>query len=139
LTWVSAHTLGVVRAGLAQNNARMSTRLQIAARIHFLLLKELGEGIRVERLLRDRLYARDVLLVCDAIKLPELNTLAREFREAIEHRPTSHAAAAAAAAAPQAAPWAADTSGFGVSLPASDPPKASEPGWLESTWRWLGR
>jgi hypothetical protein len=119
-----------------RNNPRMNSRLQLATRIHFLLLRELGEGIRIERLLRDRLYTRDVLLVCDALKSPELNALATRYREALEHKPVR-----AAAGAPQATPWAADTSGFGVSVPA-DEPKAAEstsPGWLESTWRWIGR
>jgi len=120
----------------AENNPRMNSRLQLATRIHFLLLRELGEGIRIERLLRDRLYTRDVLLVCDAVKSRELNALATRFRDALENRPLR----AEAARTPQATPWAEDTSGFGVSMPA-EPPKASDtsPGWLESTWRWIGR
>ena len=131
-----ALALGMVGNHHPDNNARMTTRLQIAARIHFLLLRELGEGIRVERMLRDRLYTRDVLLVCDAIKLPELNALASEFRESLENRRVLRSVSPVV---PQADTWGADTSGFGV----SEPPKASEPeappGWLQSTWRWLGR
>jgi len=129
----------MVTAFRREKNGGMTSSLQLATRIHFLLLRELGEGIRIERLLRDRLYGRDVLLVCDAIKLPELNQLAREFREAIEHKPQRRAAGGGMH---QATPWAADTSGFGVSRPPVEPGKASEPdspGWLESTWRWIGR
>jgi hypothetical protein len=120
--------MAAVRA--ADKIGAMTTRLQIATRIHFLLMKELGEGIRIERMLRERLYARDVLLVCDAIREPELNSLAKEFREA-DARPKYDS--------PQAAAWAADTSGFGMTVPPQDkPPGVAEPqlNWLD---RWLGR
>ncbi|MDP3084415.1 MAG: hypothetical protein Q8N44_12115 [Rubrivivax sp.] len=54
-------------------------RLQIASRIHQRLRRELGQGIDAERLLADRLYARDVLLVCQALG-GELATLAQQLQ-----------------------------------------------------------
>jgi hypothetical protein len=62
------------------NTAVSNRRLQIATRIHFALLRELGIGIDVGRLLKHPLYARDVLLVCDACTLPDLPRLATAFR-----------------------------------------------------------
>ena len=38
-------------------------RLQLATRIHYALMRELGQGIDVGRLLKQPLYARDVLQV----------------------------------------------------------------------------
>lgn len=55
-------------------------RLQIATRIHYALLRELGCGIDVGRLLKQPLYARDVLLVCDACEGNDLRRLATAFR-----------------------------------------------------------
>ena len=47
-------------------NRSSNRRLQLATRIHYALLREIGQGIDVGRLLKHPLYARDVLLVCDA-------------------------------------------------------------------------
>ena len=41
-------------------------RLQLATRIHYALLRENGIAVDVARLLKQPLYARDVLLVCEA-------------------------------------------------------------------------
>ena len=62
----------------------MHTRhcLKLAARIHALLLQELGQGIEAARLLAEPLYARDVLLVCDALAATDGPLLARAFRRA---------------------------------------------------------
>lgn len=62
----------------------MHTRhcLKLAARIHALLLQELGQGIEAPRLLAEPLYARDVLLVCDALAATDGPLLARAFRRA---------------------------------------------------------
>jgi hypothetical protein len=57
-------------------------RLQIATRMHFVLMRELGHGIDVGRMLKSEVYARDVLLVCDAHRGHELEQLARAFRAA---------------------------------------------------------
>jgi hypothetical protein len=77
-------------------------RLQLATRIHYALLREIGCGIDVGRLLRHPLYARDVLLVCDACSGHDLRRLATAFR----------AASVPAAAAVDEV----DASGFGSSL-----------------------
>ncbi len=62
----------------------MHTRhcLKLAHRIHALLEHELGQGIDRQRLLADPLYARDVLLVCDALVATVGPLLARSFRRA---------------------------------------------------------
>jgi len=57
-------------------------RLQLATRIHYALLREIGHGIDVGRLLKQALYARDVLLVCDACSGHDLRRLAIAFRGA---------------------------------------------------------
>jgi hypothetical protein len=59
-------------------------RLQLATRIHYALLRELGGGIDVGRLLKQPLYARDVLLVCDACSGNDLPRLAKAFRGALQ-------------------------------------------------------
>jgi len=56
--------------------------LKIARRISALLGETLGEGIQPQRMVDDNLYARDVLLVCEAMIHPELRQLARSFRQA---------------------------------------------------------
>lgn len=58
------------------------TRQRLAQRISQLLQRELGEGIDIRRMLAQELYARDVLLVCDALKGHELAELAQQFRDA---------------------------------------------------------
>ena len=67
-------------------------RLQIATRMHFVLMRELGQGIDVGRMLKHDGYARDVLLVCDAHRGHELERLSRAFRAATdEPAPTAAA------------------------------------------------
>jgi len=63
----------------------MNTRrcLKIARRINALLTQELGHGVDARRMLAEPLYARDVLLVCDAHREHELATLSPRFRRAI--------------------------------------------------------
>ena len=62
----------------------MNTRrcLKIAGRINGLLERELGQGIEPARMLAEPLYARDVLLVCEALPGTELAELAPKFRQA---------------------------------------------------------
>ncbi|MEY3296396.1 MAG: hypothetical protein RLZZ451_2444, partial [Pseudomonadota bacterium] len=43
---------------------------------------ELGQGIEAPRMLAEPLYARDVLLVCDALAVTDGPLLARAFRRA---------------------------------------------------------
>ena len=64
----------------------MDTRrcFRIADRIDAGLRRELGQGIERERLVHEPLYARDVLLVCDAMRGSDLARHARQFRLALE-------------------------------------------------------
>ena len=56
--------------------------LKLATRIDKLLQRELGEGIAPSRMRDEPLYARDVLLVCEALPGSELQSLAGLFRKA---------------------------------------------------------
>jgi len=85
------------------------SRLQIAARIHFFLKREVGTGIDVETMLKRASYAGEVLAMCDGARGTELEKLARQFRLAT-------AAAEQPARSKVAQPWS-DTSGFGLSRP----------------------
>ncbi|MBC7942076.1 MAG: hypothetical protein H7Z19_20360, partial [Chitinophagaceae bacterium] len=62
----------------------MNTRRcqRIADRMNVLLELELGTSIDTRRMLGDGLYARDVLLVCDAHHGSDLSALAQHFRVA---------------------------------------------------------
>jgi len=62
------------------NYRSTNRRLQLATRIHYALLRDIGQGIDVGRLLKHPLYARDVLLVCDACSGHDLRRLATAFR-----------------------------------------------------------
>ena len=62
---------------------------KIASRIHTLLVAEIGQGIDTERLLDDALYARDVLLVCDALPGTEGAQLAATYRTAALEKPVN--------------------------------------------------
>ena len=113
-----------------------SRRFRIANRIGLLLRREFGEGIDCQRMVADPLYARDVLLVCDASPGSDLASLAQHFR-----------AAAVEPADPGAGPgFDADASGFGATAvipdtgPGAVPPAVPEPvrRWY-SPARWLGR
>ncbi len=97
--------------------------LQIAQRIDAGLKREIGTGVDLRRLLTQTLYARDVLLVCDALRGSELASLSAQFRQASAER---------AGAAEPASGWGA-LSGFG---PTSKPP-AEAPRWFSPS-RWFG-
>jgi hypothetical protein len=100
----------------------MDSRRVIAERIAMGLRRHLGEGVDAQRTLDDPRYARDVLLVCDALTATDLPALARQFRAATAggHDPGP----------PQE--WSADTSGFGL----SKPPAAPSAGDTEPARRW---
>lgn len=118
----------------------MSTpvQLRIAARIHFILKHDLGEGINVAAMLSDAREAREVLFVCQASGNPELVSLARQFINAGKLAKASKAYGEA----PQDAAWARNTTGFGVT-PSALPGPEPEPEPEESSWRsatlWLRR
>ena len=117
----------------------MSTpvQLRIAARIHFILKHDLGEGINVAAMLSDAQEAREVLFVCQASGNPELVSLARQYVNAGKLAKPS---ATAHREAPQDAAWARNTSGFGVTAasPAEAEPEPEESSWRSATL-WLRR
>ncbi len=69
-------------------------RKKIAQRINALLQHELGQGIDAKRMLAQPVYARDVLLVCDAMRDSDLALLAQQFRAAsdVDDEPPSQPA-----------------------------------------------
>jgi hypothetical protein len=106
----------------------ITTRLQLASRIQLLLFRELGEKIAIDRLLSSELYARDVLLVCEALRNDELVDLAHRFRRAApaQGKPGRE---------PRPVDWSDNTSGFGFAVEPEDAPAPR--GWLATTRRWL--
>ena len=90
-------------------------------------MREIDHAIEVERLLTDAHYARDVLLVCDALPGSEALPLAARFRS-LSLPAAGAVAPIAALAAPghaqQSTDWSRDTSGFGVSRPPPVEPQA---------------
>jgi hypothetical protein len=99
-------------AGRRGSILNTNTRLRIATRIHFGLLRHLGEGIDVGTMLKSEPQAREVLWVCDALGDPELAALAMQYRrcrelEAQMGTPGGHVVLDTA--------WGRDTSGFGLS------------------------
>ena len=63
----------------------MDTRrcYRIADRLNAGLQRELGQGIARDRMVHEPLYARDVLLVCEALRGTELARDALKFRAAL--------------------------------------------------------
>lgn len=113
------------------------SRLQLAQRIHDLLLAEIGHSVQIERLLAEPRYARDVLLVCEACVGSELPQWSQRFRDSLPSDGQPCAAASGAPGhAPQSNDWAADTSGFGLSRPPGDDAETPERrrAWLPR-WR----
>jgi hypothetical protein len=100
-------------------SSTMPSRLQIATRMHHLLMGDLGQGIDVEQMLRQERYARDVLLVCDAYKGGELALLAQQYRTSPPMGDDTMGRAV------RPTDWSRNTSGFGVSRPMEilDPPQ----------------
>jgi hypothetical protein len=126
-----------------------STRLRIANRIHFALLRQYGEHVEVGNLLKNEADSREALWVCEASGDAELTALARQFRHA--NRASARTSTGApkgadratprAAAAPQDAAWAQNTSGFGVSRDIgldSVPALPAASSWLRPS-NWLRR
>ena len=90
----------------------LSLRHKIAQRLDVLLLRELGLGIDPLRMLAQPLYARDVLLVCDALRGSDLAMLAQQFRDATDQE--------VEAASQPGALWPDSTSGPPSRWPASN-------------------
>jgi hypothetical protein len=108
--------------------------LRIANRINLLLLRELGQGIDVKRLIAQPRYARDVLLVCDARPGSDLASLAQHFRVARTEPLDAHG---------HASTFGFESTGFGRTRPpAVDsgfdlPPLKPQRSWYSPS-RWLG-
>ncbi|MBS1176787.1 MAG: hypothetical protein H6R06_1199 [Proteobacteria bacterium] len=99
-------------------------RLQLANRIHLALMHELGQGIDVMQMLGNSLYARDVLLVCQAYPATELRRLGEQFRQATAELIERRAA--------QPAVLGRDSSDFGVSRPPAWTPCSSFDDFVDS-------
>jgi hypothetical protein len=63
----------------------MDPRSLIASRIDLQLRRHLGQPLDTYRALHDARYAKDMLLVCEAMAGTDLPQLAHQFREADEH------------------------------------------------------
>ena len=118
----------------------MHTRhcLKIADRMHALLLREIGQGLDARRLLAEPRYARDVLLVCEALRTTDGPLLAHHYRRAAARAEEPAAMAASSASAAQAA--TVTTAPTVTSAPATAheaataaPPRAR----VFGAWRWL--
>ncbi len=106
-----------------------STRLRLATRIHFALLRHYGHKVEIGELMKAEGEVREAIWVCEASGDAELATMARQLREAND-------APDAPGRVPQDTAWSSDTSGFGVSRPA-ELEMSAEPAssWLKpSTW-----
>ncbi|MFT3664228.1 hypothetical protein [Piscinibacter sp.] len=108
-----------------------STRLRLATRIHFALLRHYGHKVEIGDLMKAGGEVREAIWVCEASGDAELAAMARQLREAGNAPQTP-------GRVPQDTAWADDTSGFGVSRPVEfeldggEPPPSS---WLKpSTW-----
>jgi hypothetical protein len=114
----------------------MDPRTVIAEHIDRQLRHHLGEGVDAHRTLHDARYARDVLLVCDAMQDTELPALARQFRAASEHIAAERRQLQAPGHhADLVQPWAVDTSDVGVSQPPElSPAPGRKPWYLPSRW-----
>ena len=111
---------------------RVPARYSIAQSIGRLLERDLGHGVDPRRMLNDALYARDVLLVCEAEQGSELHALARQFRKAPAFRMRDPAPTAAGAVAGASRP------GASAHLAALAAGEARQQPWY-SPARWLGR
>ena len=107
--------------------------LKVAEKMNALLEIELGEGIDTRRMLDDALYARDVLLVCEALRGTGLRHLARLFREESDETAALHRAGDSMGLS-EFVDWHA---GQPSELPARRPAPAAV--IARKSWRWLPR
>jgi len=119
---------------------RPPVRYPIAERIGDLLELELGQSIDARRMLNDPLYARDVLLVCEAAPGSELDELARRFRQAPAFRMRDPVPAPASS--PPSTGFSVSGPGVNTGVPTDVAALASD-GTRRRPWyspgRWLGR
>ncbi len=123
---VKMHLLTNVSDFIVDSN----TRLRIAARIHFALLRHYGEDVAVSALLRGEGDAREALWVCEASGDNELIALARQFNAPTgtdarpadapvgPRRPVAESVRARMQrGVPLDTAWSQDSSGFDLSRP----------------------
>ncbi len=128
-----------------------TSRLRLATRIHFSLLRQYDQAVEVRDLLDGSADGREALWVCEASGDAELATLARELRHAPQRAASATTPRRAALTAPdmptggrvaQDTAWAQDTSGFGLSQPAELSPRSARadasPSWFAPI-DWLRR
>ena len=106
-----------------------STRLRLATRIHFALLRHYGQKVEIGELMKSEGEVREAIWVCEASGDAELATIARQLREAND-------APEVPGRVPQDTAWASETSGFSVSRPVELEMTTQAPAnWLKpSTW-----
>lgn len=125
-----------------------NTRLRIATRIHFALLRQYGEDVAVSTLLAGEGDAREALWVCEASGDDELVGLVRQLKSAPKPMPAGARPGAAptvttGGASSQDLSWAQDSSGFGLSRPletiATRAARTAQPSLLSRWLRGAGR
>ena len=124
-------------------SSTIPSRLHVATRLHYALLRYLGEGIDIGAMLRKPDYAAEVLHVCRGSQDAELMRLADQFEAAPRLDPALSSMPRPIAkrdAAPQDAAWSQDSSGFGITQPPAELPHraAKAPRWFEAE-RWFSR
>jgi hypothetical protein len=117
-----------------------SSRLRIATRIHFALLRHYGAKVEIGALMKGGGDAREAMWVCEASGNAELASLAKQLKLAQRAERVPARAVAATTPAPQDAAWARDSSGFGLSRPLEleEPRGAGGASWLNPT-SWMRR
>lgn len=107
-----------------------NARLRAATRLHFAVLRHLGDSVDVDDILHRPQQTKELLWVCEASGDDELVALATQFRELSVGKPARIETPAANDA------WSRDSSGFGPSGPPvvpDDKPAGRE--WFRpSTW-----
>jgi hypothetical protein len=117
-----------------------TSRLRLATRIHFSLLRQFDEVVEVRDLLDGTSDGREALWVCEASGDAELAALALELKRATRRAaPTaapsrSPAHVVASGRVPQDTSWSQDTSGFGLSRP---PELEARPARAEASPSWF--
>ncbi len=111
-----------------------ATRLRLATRIHFALLRHYGQKVEISDLMKGEGEVREAIWVCEASGDRELAAMARQLRMANEAPVTGNVPQDTAA-------WSGDTSGFGLSRPPElevKPAPAAQNRWLKPA-SWMRR
>jgi hypothetical protein len=116
-----------------------TSRLRIATRIHFALLRHMGAGIDVGYMLKRADYAREVLYVCEGSGDAELFALMRKFEHAsLEEQAATRPVKLDTVTAPLESGWPGTTTSFGASTFADTDAERAKPapsrGLTSSHW-----